>query len=132
MRGARMPCELNDAKVGISLLVSLVLAPPFLEARAQSTAVIRSTTTVSRARVDAVLGPSRTTVSDIRVVRRSGATEVTRGAASVQLAPGDFVFRKSSDSARRVVAPTAAAPGAAPVPRLPPGAKIYRIPYRVL
>ena len=54
--------------------------------------------TVSRERALEVLGGSQR----LRVVRASGVTDVAPSATAVTVAPGDFLFRKLSDTARRV------------------------------
>jgi hypothetical protein len=54
---------------------------------------------ISRDRLDALLGKSATS---IRVVRASGVSDLAAEASSVGVGPGDFVFRKMSDTARRV------------------------------
>ena len=108
----------------------------------QSTAresVARSATsaTVSRARALEVLGGSQR----LRVVRASGVADVAPSAASVTVAPGEFLFRKLSDTARRVRAPDASAPVGNPdihpdvmpgprLPALPSTAAMYTMPYR--
>jgi hypothetical protein len=82
--------------------------------------------TISRARLDEVLGRS---TSSIRVVRTTGVSDLRSDAGSVGIGPGDFVFRKMADTARRIRNPAIetrpngrrGAPGTAPAPA-PPGA----------
>jgi hypothetical protein len=94
-------------------------------------------TTVSRSRALEVLGGSQR----LRVVRASGVTDVAPSATSVTVAPGEFLFRKLSDTARRVRAPEASASAGDPdvhpdvmpgprLPALPSTAAMYTMPYR--
>jgi len=53
--------------------------------------------TISRGRLDQVLGRS----AGIRVVRPTGVSEVSANASSVGINPGEFIFRKTSDTAKR-------------------------------
>ena len=95
-----------------AIVGAMALSLPVLQARAQSTAVRRATTPVSKARIDALLGPATTRASAVRVVRPSGAIESQVGDTGVKVAPGDFIFRKTSDTVRRVALPnTPPAPG---------------------
>ncbi len=79
--------------------------------------------TVSDARLRVLLG--RTT-TPLRVVRASGVTDVAAGETSVSVVPSEFVFRKLSDTARRITRvpvktrPTAPPSPAAPSPPTPP------------
>lgn len=158
-----------------TLVVAFGLSVPTSGARAQSTAVVRrppaATTTLSRARIDQVLGGpaagtragtrAGTTVGTagaaaatastpaIRVVRPTGVVELPRDSA-VRIAPGEFVFRKTADTARRVAArtpihlPPSTTPGSTPSPPPPPSptllpaaaarenATTYAVPYRWL
>jgi hypothetical protein len=88
--------------------------------------------------------------SALRVVRPSGVSDLSPSAAAVTVAPGEFVFRKMSDTARRIALPQDgrpsvvpnARPDAVPEPALPPGppplmtpsvpvtAATYMMPYR--
>lgn len=78
------------------LTVGLVTtAPP---AEAQPT-VVRRSTTIDRSRLERVLGGS---ADSLRLVRPTGVTTVPRAADSVRIVPGDFIFRKMSDTARQV------------------------------
>lgn len=149
-----------------TLVVAFGLSMPTSGARAQSTAVVRrppaATTTLSRARIERVLGgttaASGTTTAattaaapSIRVVRPTGVVELPRD--SVRIAPGEFVFRKTADTARRVAVrttihptPGTTTPGttASPPPPPPPpptllpaaatreNATTYAVPYRWL
>jgi hypothetical protein len=83
--------------------------------------------TVSRARLDEILGKS---TASIRVVRTTGVSDLRSDAGSVGLVPGDFVFRKMADTARRIRNPAVSAqpnvrpgkhknPGGAPEPAPP-------------
>jgi hypothetical protein len=103
--------------------------------------------TISRARLQQVLGHS----AELRVVRASGVTDLAASAASVTVAPGEFIFRKMSDTARRIAreaapvqsapshggteTPPSPAPGSTPTPSslpssLPSSAAAYAMPYR--
>jgi hypothetical protein len=55
-------------------------------------------TAIKRATIDRVLGPQ----AGIRVVRSTGVSELGRMPDSVKIAPGEFVFRKTADTARRI------------------------------
>ena len=76
--------------------------------------------TISRGRLDQVLGKS----AAIRVVRPSGVTDVSPNAGSVGINPGEFVFRKMSDTATRTTH--------VKVPALPQTAASFVMPYRWL
>jgi hypothetical protein len=77
--------------------------------------------TISRGRLEQVLGRS---ASSIRVVRPTGVTDLGANATSVGIQPGEFVFRKMSDTAQR---------GArVKVPSLPSAAAAWVMPYRWL
>ena len=125
------------AAVGLALAVS---APAQGQPTAREHA---STTTVSRTRIHQVLGGSE----KLRVVRASGVADVSPSAAAVAVTPGEFLFRKLSDTARRVEHVTSGAlpgpstvnPGATPTPTtsptllppsLPSDAARYAMPYR--
>jgi len=93
--------------------------------------------TVSRERALEVLGGSQR----LRVVRASGVTDVAPSATAVTVAPGEFLFRKLSDTARRVRASDVDAavgrpdvhPDVMPSPRLPAlpaTAAMFAMPYR--
>ena len=56
--------------------------------------------TISRGHLEQVLGRSS---GAIRVVRSTGVTDLGANAASVGIRPGEFVFRKMSDTAKRGV-----------------------------
>ena len=98
----------NRASVLGFLLASALFAH---DAGAQA----RSTTTISRARLQQILGSS----AAVRVVRASGVTDLAPGAASVTVAPGELVFRKMADTARAVRR----------LPTVPEGTA-YSMPYR--
>src|SRR3954468_2755205 len=106
-----------------SLRASLVAAFALFSA-AQTVTTPRSTpqraasTTISRARLQQVLGAS----TALRVVRASGVTDLSPSAAAVTVAPGEFVFRKMSDTARRVARPSPHSPSS--------GVVTYAMPYR--
>ncbi|MEP6493881.1 MAG: hypothetical protein ABJF01_14465 [bacterium] len=102
--------------------------------------------TISRARLEEVFGKSATA---IRVVRASGVTDLAAAANSVGIQPGEFAFRKISDTARRAVlttpvtkpnplptdVPNPAATKTGPTPSksaLPQGAAAFIMPYRWL
>src|SRR3954447_22368773 len=76
--------------------------------------------TISRDRLDQVLGKS----AAVRVVRSSGVSDLAPNAASVGINPGEFVFRKTSDTARRAAR--------VHVPALPQTAASFVMPYRWL
>jgi hypothetical protein len=57
--------------------------------------------TLSRERIEQVLGRS---AAELRVVRASGVSSLSPAATSVGIAPGEFVFRKMADTAKRVTA----------------------------
>ena len=77
--------------------------------------------TISRGRLEQVLGRSATS---IRVVRSTGVSDLGANAASVDVRPGDLVFRKMADTAKR---------GArVKVPSLPSTAAAWVMPYRWL
>jgi hypothetical protein len=65
-------------------------------ANAQSVAQPTASRQISRARLQEALGGERS----VRVVRESGVSDVSPAAAVVNLAPGEFLFRKLSDTAR--------------------------------
>ena len=110
----------------------------------RSTAQSTASRQISRARVQEVLGGSQR----LRVVRATGVTDVAPGATAVTVAPGEFLFRKLSDTARLVRPRTASArpgnpqldtsavvagpdPGRPlPGPSMPPSAATYAMPYR--
>lgn len=77
--------------------------------------------TISRGRLEQVLGKS---AASIRVVRAAGVSDLAANASSVGIRPGEFVFRKMSDTAKRT--PTAK------VPALPSTAASFVMPYRWL
>jgi len=102
LRAARFPTEFaRFATLGVAHMLVASLAG------AQSTAVRRPTTlrqtptaaTISRARLERVLGAS---TADIRVVRETGVSDLPRSQGTVSVRQGDFVFRKLSDTATRV------------------------------
>ena len=112
-----------------------VATAPQESATRQPTASSASTR-ISRTRLQQVLGGSAT----LRVVRASGVSEVSPSAADVTVKPGDFVFRKMSDTARRIVhgastvRPTGV-PDVVPAPAPSPavglsGSATYAMPYR--
>jgi hypothetical protein len=92
---------------------------------------------VSRERAEEVLGGSQ----QLRVVRASGVSDVAPSAAAVTVMPGEFLFRKLSDTALRVRAPAEpqptgnphVTPDISPAPVLPAAASsgaAYAMPYR--
>jgi hypothetical protein len=84
--------------------------------------------TLSRARLADLLGdPSRRDSAGLRVVRATGVADLAPAAPAVQLAPGEFVFRKMGDTARAVAAPASVAGGV-----VAPGTATYAMPYRWL
>jgi hypothetical protein len=100
-----------------------------------------ASTTVSRTRLQPVLGGS----AKLRVVRASGVADVSPSDASVTVSPGEFLFRKLSDTARQVRPRGSggnpmAVPNGTPKPPLPPPASLptslpssasaYSMPYR--
>ena len=103
-----------------------------------------TTNRISRIRLQQVLGDS----AALRVVRPSGVSDLSPSAAAVTVAPGEFVFRKMSDTARRIALPRNDRPAVVPngrpagvpdpVPPLPPlvtpavpaNAAAYAMPYR--
>lgn len=88
---------------------------------------------ISRDRLDALLGKS---VATTRVVRASGVSDLAAAAPSVGVGPGDFVFRKMGDTARRVSTAQIVTLGAGPVsPAIPTRSReavTYVMPYRWL
>jgi hypothetical protein len=76
--------------------------------------------TISRGRLDQVLGKS----TNIRVVRPTGVSDLSPSAGSVGINPGEFVFRKMSDTARRATHVNA--------PAFPRAAASFVMPYRWL
>jgi hypothetical protein len=98
---------------------------PVAAVRAQETlAVARPVATrrVSSERLRILLGSSSAT---LRVVRANGSSDLKRDTGAVAVTPGDFVFRKLADTARRVVRAVEAirpprAPGTPDVPMVPP------------
>lgn len=87
---------------------------------------INARTAISRSRMESVLGGSS---AGIRVVRASGVVERPKPTDSVSVAPGEFIFRKMSDTARRVAAGELRPIG------LPTGtseAATYSLPYRLI
>jgi hypothetical protein len=77
--------------------------------------------TISRGRLEQVLGRSATS---IRVVRPTGVSDLGANAASVDVRPGDLVFRKMADTAKRGTR--------VKVPSLPSTAAAWVMPYRWL
>jgi hypothetical protein len=137
-------------------LVVLALAITSTHAHAQPAGTrVTAQKTISRARLDEVLGRS---TASIRVVRTTGVSDLKSDAGSVGLVPGDFVFRKMSDTARRIRNPAIetrpgprpphGTPGTAPapapatpanvepapasIPTLSSAATTYVMPYRWL
>lgn len=139
-------------------IVVLGLALAAIPADAQSTATSTRATAqkaISRGRLDDLLGKS---TAAIRVVRTTGVTDVRPDVNSVGITAGDFVFRKMSDTARRIRNPAITAtpgtgavhvaPGGAPappptgapateltpaaIPALSKAATTYVMPYRWL
>jgi hypothetical protein len=93
-----------------------------------------SVTTIDRARITRILGGP---AANIRLSDATGVTDVPRNADSVAIAPGDFLWNKSSDSARVVMKSSVTMPGssaivARPAPAITNGATTYAIPYRWL
>jgi hypothetical protein len=110
------------------VILGLAVAPTRGRAQAGTSTRIAGQKTISRARLDEVLGRSP---ASIRVVRKTGVSDLQADAGSVGIAPGDFVFRKMSDTARRIRNPAietrpgphrpVVVPGTVPAPA-PPGA----------
>src|SRR4051812_7231336 len=90
-----------------TLLASL--SPQMLNAQAARQ------TTISRARLERVLGGGQR--GPIRIVRPAGVADVAHGADSVRIAPGEFVFRKTADTASRIarIGDTNTRPGIGPL-----------------
>jgi hypothetical protein len=102
-----------------------------------------SRTAISRTGLERILGRSRV---PLRVVGTGGVTDLAPSADSVHLRAGDFVFRKMSDTARRVAVRDATSPGPGPgvnpvpdthtdsavVPPSATGGVAYGLPYRWL
>jgi len=65
---------------------------------------------ISRARLQQTLGSAQR----LRIVRPSGVTDVSPSATVVNVAPGEFLFRKLSDTARRVATPIRVRPSGIP------------------
>ena len=83
-----------------SVVLGLAFASTVAGAQAPPTPTrVGAQRTVSRARLDEILGKSN---ASIRVVRTTGVSDLRSDAGSVGLVPGDFVFRKMSDTARRI------------------------------
>src|SRR5438046_980819 len=79
-------------------IVALGLSVHAPAARGQSVATSTRATaqkTISRGRLDEVLGKS---TASIRVVRTTGVSDLRPDASSVGIRPGDFLFRKMSDT----------------------------------
>ncbi|MDB4883219.1 MAG: hypothetical protein JWL95_1985 [Gemmatimonadetes bacterium] len=93
--------------------------------RVDATSATQSTrssalTSISRSRLQQVLGPA----AALRVVRASGVTDLAPSAPSVSVAPGEFVFRKMADTARRIARGPADSSNAGKSP------VTYSMPYR--
>lgn len=121
---------------------SVVVTAPRAPVPRQATAPSASSTRISRTRLQQVLGGS----AALRVVRASGVSELSPAAAAVTVAPGEFVFRKMSDTARRIARPEhdppavmnedtltpPPPPAPALAPSVPSTAATYAMPYRWL
>jgi len=98
--------------------------------------------TISHERLHEVLGSSQR----LRIVRASGVSDVSPTAAAVTVRPGEFLFRKLSDTAQRIRAAAGSAPTGNPQVRpdttpgpltpsllpsaLPATAAAFAMPYR--
>jgi hypothetical protein len=69
------------------------------KAAAQPAAQTSRPATISRERLQRVLGGPR---APLRVVRSTGVSDLAPTVDSVRIVPGEFVFRKTADTARRV------------------------------
>jgi hypothetical protein len=88
---------------------------------------IGARTTISRERLERVLGGSR--AATIRVVRPEGVTTVPTASDSVRIVPGELIFSKMSDTAHRVA--MAVSTGAT-LPTETAAGTVYSMPYRWL
>jgi hypothetical protein len=100
----------------------MVVRAPRAPVPRQATTQATSSTRISRTRLQQVLGGS----AALRVVRASGVSDLSPAASAVTVMPGEFVFRKMSDTARRLATPGSERPA---VPRT---ATTYTMPYRWL
>lgn len=106
-----MAFPLRSARAIVALALPALSFPAGAHAQATSARAMQKT--ISRDRLDAILGKS---AASIRVVRTTGVSDLGANASSVGIAPGEFVFRKMSDTARRIATPlaTATTPGTKP------------------
>ena len=142
--------------VAFVIALGLATVPVRVEPQAPPAGARAVQKTISRERLDAILGrPTTPSAAAIRVVRTTGVTDLGATTTTVGLAPGDFVFRKMSDTARRIRTPVATVTSATPrgsrttpspavppapsneirpadIPRLSSSATTYVMPYRWL
>jgi hypothetical protein len=133
----RSPCRRAAARLATVLGALSVVVPVGAPALQPPAAAPRQQATITRARLDRVLGsPTADSGSGLRVVRASGVSDLAAAAPAVRLAPGEFVFRKMGDTARRVAAADTGlgTPAVRPSPddAGAAGALTYVMPYRWL
>jgi hypothetical protein len=95
------------------------------QSAARARASVAAPTIIDRTRLEQVLGGS---AASLRVVRAAGVADVPRTTDVVRIMPGEFVFRKVSDTARRDE-PGGVSPS---IHSLPGGVAAYTVPYRWL
>jgi hypothetical protein len=112
---------------------ALVIAMVLLVSPHLANAQAARQTTISRARLERVLGGRR---APIRVVTPAGVADLAHNADSVRLAPGEFVFQKLADTASRIArtGDTTTRPGVSPLTPSVRGANhaAFAMPYRWL
>ncbi|MEO6526574.1 MAG: hypothetical protein ABIP93_08115 [Gemmatimonadaceae bacterium] len=104
----RAPLLAATLALALARDVAQCQAPAPTTAPTTATSAAAGSTRISRTRIQQILGPS----AALRVVRESGVTDVAPSAASVSLRPGEFVFRKMADTARRIGRRASGDPGA--------------------
>lgn len=123
-----------SATADTSLRASRVLvAPSRVAPQAVSTVSatspqVAATKSISRTRLQQMLGGSD---ASIRVVRASGVSDLPPSASAATIAPGEFVFRKMSDTARRITTPSTGSPVGSQRPVVQPNVLPRPAPPRV-
>jgi hypothetical protein len=105
------PVKFGASVMASVMTLGLASVPTLVEPQAPPTTARAAQKTISRARLDEILGRSTTSSpAAIRVVRATGVTDLGASTNVVGIAAGDFVFRKMSDTARRIRTAVVAAP----------------------
>src|SRR4051812_21666157 len=125
--GCRFGCLEGETTMRARVLVVVIAALVCVSTTQHAGAQARGKT-ITRAQLERVLGGQR---APIRVVRTAGVADLAGNADSVHLAPGEFVFRKMGDTARRVERANAASPLQPSVRDLSKAAA-FAMPYRWL